>query len=94
MKPSLPFAGFLALIACVPVTGVQNPVDPLPPENACGAGDLQSLVGQDREILQTRRFRGPLRVIEAGTAVTMDFSPERLNIWLSEAGTIERVTCG
>ena len=78
----------LALAGCV------EPVPDLPPADACGAPGLQGLVGQPRSVLATMKFAGPVRVIEPGMAVTMDYSPNRLNIELDAAGRITRVTCG
>jgi hypothetical protein len=74
-------------------TGAQVP-PALPPDDACGAPGLQGLVGQPRRVLETMTFAGPVRVIEPGMAVTMDYSPNRLNIELDDEGTITRVTCG
>ena len=83
----------LAMAACVPVP--PDPVPPaLPPDDACGAPGLQGLVGQPRRVLETMKFGVPVRVIEPGMAVTMDYSPNRLNIELDDEGTITRVTCG
>ncbi len=80
----------LAVMGCVIIEPV--PADPV--ENACGASGLQGLVGQHSRVLRTIRFAGPVRIIEFGMAVTMDYSAERLNIWLDEDGFIDRVTCG
>lgn len=62
--------------------------------DACGAGSLQDLVGQDAAVLQTMKFEGPLRIIRPGQAVTMDYNPERLNIDLVGADVISIVRCG
>lgn len=83
----------VALMACVTETPPGPPVtDPLGP--VCGADGLQGLVGQPQSVLATMKFAGPTRVIEPGMAVTMDYSPSRLNIWIGEDDRIERVTCG
>ncbi len=81
-----------ALAACV-----EPPPAPLPEPPAgetCGAEALQGLVGQSRSVLDTMKFAQPTRVIGPGMAVTMDYSAARLNIWLNEAGRIDKVTCG
>lgn len=90
----------LVLLACVePLPPTPGP-QPMPPENACGAASLQYLVGQPATVLAAMTFPSPTRIIEPGMAVTMDYSPERLNIWLAEGrvlaegNVIERVTCG
>lgn len=82
----------LVLSACAPLPPDQPP--PLPPADACGASALQGLVGQPEGVLAAMTFPGPMRVIRPGMAVTMDHSPERLNIDLDAGGTITRVHCG
>ena len=83
---------FVALIACAPASDVP-PVDPLPPENACGAERYQSLVGTAVDAAQ---FAGhdTVRIIPPGTAVTMDYRPTRLNVETDTAGVITRIYCG
>ncbi len=82
----------LALWACVEVPPAPPAPDPMGP--SCGAEGLQGLVGQPRSVLATMKFAGPTRIIEPGMAVTMDYSPDRLNIWIGEDGRIGQVTCG
>lgn len=87
----------LAFAACVeggspPYPGVIVP--PMPPAGSCGAPDLQYLVGQPETVLHTMKFTGPVRIIQPGMAVTMDYSEGRLNIEINEAGKIARVSCG
>lgn len=95
-----PIPGLVALAllaACVQGGTPPNPGAPQPPEvveDACGAPGLQGLVGQDESVLAGMRFKGPMRLIRPGMAVTMDYSAERLNITLNDAGRIESVTCG
>ncbi len=88
---SMTFLLPLALIACVEVP---VPVDPAPIENACGAAELQGLVGRDAAVLQTMRFGQTVRIIRPGTAVTMDYIVERLNIEIDANEKISRVNCG
>lgn len=90
------FAAVAMVAGCVATQEVpEGPViDPLATENACGAEDLQGLVGQKASVLQTMRFSQVVRVIEPGMAVTMDFSATRLNIEVDEEGVISRVSCG
>lgn len=86
----------MALMACVlpPVPDDRVPVDPTPVENACGAEQLQGLVGRDAAVLQTMRFGQTVRIIRPGMAVTMDYAPQRLNIEIDGRETISRVSCG
>lgn len=85
----------LFLSACLPGT----PDGPLPPAdldntNACGAAEMQDLVGQPFSALAAMTFAQPMRLIRPDMAVTMDYSAERLNIVLDEADRIASVTCG
>ena len=87
-----------ALLLCVPLLGacVMDPV-PMPPDDnlsSCGAVDLQYLVGRPGVVLDGMRFSQDVRVIQYGSAVTMDYSATRLNFWLDRRDVIERVTCG
>jgi Peptidase inhibitor I78 family len=84
----------LMVSACVePAIDLQVPVEPMPIEQ-CNAAVLQGLVGQPGRVLNGMRFATDVRVIQPGMAVTMDFQPNRLNIWIAEGDVIERVTCG
>ena len=85
-----------AVAACVPVEpGTGGGVTPTPGGvNQCGALDLQYLVGAPAAELDRIRFNKPVRVIYPDTAVTMDFSADRLNFYVDASGRIMRVTCG
>jgi len=93
MKPFLALALPLALMACVAPGIDPVPINPVPLEQ-CNAAALQGLVGQPGSVLNGMRFSIDVRVIQPGMAVTMDFMPNRLNIWLGTGNVIERVTCG
>ena len=94
MKPLIPLILPLALMACVETdVDPQVPIDPMP-IGQCDAAALQGLVGQSGQVLNGMRFSTDVRVIQPGMAVTMDFSPNRLNIWLGRGNVIEQVTCG
>lgn len=87
------------LLLCAPLlvsACVMEPT-PVPPQDnlaSCGADDLQYLVGRPGVVLDGMRFSQDVRVIQYGMAVTMDYNPNRLNIWLDRRDVIERVTCG
>jgi len=83
----------LLMAACIAPAPQPTP-DPMPPITACGAGELQDLIGRNAAVLETMRFAGPLRVIRPGMAVTMDYSPNRLNIEVDAREIITRVSCG
>ncbi len=95
MRISIGVIGLVALSACT-LEDV-SPVVVDPPQSditACGAPDLQYLVGQDVAAIAAMTFAQPMRLIRPGMAVTMDFSAERLNIQLDDAEKIVAVTCG
>lgn len=84
------------LSACV-ATAEPDPIPalvPMPRETTCGAAELQDLVGQSAQRLQTMRFGVTTRIIRPGMPVTMDYSPTRLNIRVDESDKIRAVTCG
>ncbi|WP_343116448.1 I78 family peptidase inhibitor [Ostreiculturibacter nitratireducens] len=76
-----------ALSACV-----EEPVPVAP--RVCEAGDLQYLVGRPEWALEGMVFAGPVRLIRPGTAITMDYRQERLNIEIGRTGRIIQVYCG
>jgi hypothetical protein len=75
--------------------------EPVPGELAgsCRAEGLESFVGQPAtpetgsEILQKSGAK-KLRWIAHGAAVTMDYSPDRVNVKLDPQNRVEGVTCG
>ncbi len=89
-----------ALLLCAPLLVSACVMEPMPmpsPDpgpDACRASELQYLVGRPGVVLDGMRFSQDLRVIQYGMAVTMDYNPYRLNIWLDRRDVIERVTCG
>jgi hypothetical protein len=68
-------------------------------DNGCGADKLANWLGVQpsdevkAEIAATVGQR-PIRYIAPGDAVTMDFSPSRLNVELGEDGRIKLFRCG
>jgi hypothetical protein len=89
MSRTAPLLAALAFAACVPVTAPE-PVD----EDSCMASGSQNLVGQSANIIAAMTFPIGTRVIYPDTAVTSDYSPERLNIIVGRTGRIEEVSCG
>ena len=83
----------LALAACA----TNPPLDTTPAgvRDLCGAAQHQDLVGQPREAVSERSFRAErVRLISPGMAVTMDFLPDRLNIFLGEDDRVRELRCG
>lgn len=90
MPLRVPVLLWLVLAACAAPAA-----EDVPGPRACGASGLQHLIGQPEAALDALPPPdGPLRVIRPGMAVTMDFSPARLNIELDGAGRVARVFCG
>jgi len=75
-----------AMGACVPDAGEEDSR-----ASACGADALQPLVGTP---VGEHDFADGTRIIPPGTAVTMDFRSDRLNVETDEGGTITRIYCG
>lgn len=84
--------GCLAIMSCTPIAAPVAP--PMAGPDDCKASELQGLVGQDQGRLAVMKFAGPVRIIQPGMAVTMDFNPARLNIEIDAQGRISRVSCG
>ncbi|MDO5621682.1 MAG: I78 family peptidase inhibitor [Paracoccus sp. (in: a-proteobacteria)] len=81
----------LSLAACAQ-PDVVTPGQP-PASDACGASQWQVLVGQPGKALNGLTLPAPHRVIPFGSAVTMDYSPDRLNVELDRAGRVVAVAC-
>lgn len=96
LRIAVGIACLIAVPGCTTAPAPPQAPEPQPPTLAstCGADGLQSLVGQPASVLQTMRFGTTTRLIRPGMAVTMDFSPSRLNIEIDPRETITRVSCG
>ena len=86
----------LALAACATAPGPA----PMPPSGGvCQSDDLAQFAGrpatQDlgEEMLRVSGAR-IIRWVAHGMAVTMDFSPQRLTVWLTPDNRVERANCG
>ncbi|MEM1379298.1 MAG: I78 family peptidase inhibitor [Pseudomonadota bacterium] len=60
---------------------------------SCGAEDFQTFVGQDLEALTIPDDMN-VRVLRPGTAVSMEYIADRMNIHIGLDGKVSRVTCG
>ena len=90
MKASAILAASILLSACVQDTA---PL-PDPPDASCAAERLQHLVGQPDSAFDPSGLDEPVRIIHPGDAVTMDFSPQRLNVEIDADGRISAIRCG
>jgi hypothetical protein len=91
-------ATLLSLAACSAEAPPPAPTPPPPAAQGCGAEQLGAYVGQpasDEVLARIREWRGdaPIRVLKPGSAMTMDYRPERLNIFLDDKGVIEKFQC-
>jgi hypothetical protein len=91
------------LTACTQtVPGAKDEKVPMPKEasgspaaDACGARQLQRLVGRNRSEAGPAAPGQNRRIACSTCPVTMDYNPERLNIFYNErTGIIEKVSCG
>jgi hypothetical protein len=98
----------LAVAACgatnTPTASEARPASPpgeaaAPAEDGCGVSKLtayRNALPTSDVLAAIRKIVGerPLRVINPGDAVTMDYSPSRLNIETGEDGRIKTFRCG
>ncbi|MGR3493183.1 MAG: I78 family peptidase inhibitor [Shimia sp.] len=85
-------APLILLAACATI---EPPApEPAPTPDTCGLAEAQRLMGMSREQLMRTELLGAVRVIRPGDAVTMDFLPARLNIYLDASDTVTNLTCG
>jgi len=73
--------------ACAPLAAADPALQP------CGADALQAAVGEPVGAVSLPAGV-KVRIIRPGDAVTMDYSPDRLNIELDEDDRVVRVRCG
>ncbi len=79
-----------------PITaGPTMPLPPPPPEDSCKSGELQYLVGRNRSEIPVPTDPSKRRVACTSCPVTMDYRPDRLNIFFdAETGIVKEVKCG
>ncbi len=63
-------------------------------EHACAAARHGSIAGRPIEEIDTASLPMPLRVYTAGSPITMDYWPERMNIVVGADGRVSVVKCG
>ena len=93
---SLAFA--TALVGCTttpPPPQSSEPAIPSKAEDQCGARALSALVGQPVSQAPQPGANRHIRVVAEGDPVTMDYAPQRLNIYYERStGRITRIKCG
>jgi hypothetical protein len=97
MRNPAPLAA-LALSACAAAAPAGDPVHG-PTGHACRPDGLDRFVGQPASQAlgaEMQRVSGAriLQWVGHGMMVTMDFSPERLRVFLTADNRVERASCG
>ena len=89
--PALALCAGLALAACQ-----EDDTAVVTPEDACGASQYQSLVGQDEAAVMAAGITPgqKARVFGPDAVLTMDFRSDRINVELDGSGKVIRVYCG
>lgn len=82
-------ASAVALLACAPPEGTTS----VPLTGTCDAVSYSAIVGLNIAAV-TLPADLEQRVIYPDMAWTDDYRPNRLNIFVSETGTIRRISCG
>ncbi|WP_157084542.1 I78 family peptidase inhibitor [Sphingomonas pituitosa] len=90
---------FLALAGAAAGCAQQRKADPLPAMVECDANRVLDLKGKPRSPAieadaLARSGAKRIRWIEPGSAVTMDFRVDRLNLHVDKDGTITDARCG
>ncbi|THD81033.1 MAG: peptidase inhibitor I78 [Phenylobacterium sp.] len=76
-----------------PVSAVTSA--PTSPRDACGAAELQSLIGRPRTEIPAPIYPDRTRVACTTCPITEDVRPDRLNIFFdAESGLIRQIRCG
>lgn len=93
----LPLLLVLGACAATPEMRTGGPYPPQPMQ--CDAERARWAIGREASAEVVEEVRAAtqsqhVRVIHPGQAVTMDFSPVRVNIHVNERNAITRVTCG
>ncbi|MGX0974607.1 hypothetical protein ACSSVY_000303 [Roseovarius sp. MBR-51] len=68
--------------------------DTLPEENACGAAQMQTLIGTPVAAQDFSNSAAAVRILPPGAMMTMDHRPDRLNVEHDADGVITRIWCG
>ena len=84
-----------ALSACAAHPDKGEPAPPPPGEDECRASEHQNLIGRPKSEIPATPAGATWRVACTTCAVTMDYNPQRMNIFFDEAtGVVKKVTCG
>lgn len=87
----------LLLAACSETsttTVIPKSTFPIGADDTCGAAKEVTLIGQPAAAARNLARKAPYRVLEPNGVMTLEFSAERLNIRVNEAGRITELFCG
>ena len=95
MRVMLCGLALLALVACMPEDKTADGGVTVAPQEAsnCSLEKYEKLVGKSVYILNLRSD-DTIRILKPNSVATMDYRPERTNIYTDENGTIIKVSCG
>lgn len=92
--PRFPFVISLAALSVLALLSACQPhEDVMRPDATCAASKYETLIGTPADAADFSAEK-LVRIIAPGTAVTMDYRADRLNVETDEAGIITRVYCG
>lgn len=100
LLPLYALAATLSLGACATTPAPVHTGGPYPPQDMqCDADRARWAIGREAtaEVVEEVRAAtrsSQVRVIAPGQAVTMDYSPVRVNIHVSDRNAITSITCG
>lgn len=90
--------GLLALSGCARIAERFTPEDPTAPltrpNDSCDSAQYRRYIGQSSAELYDLVMVGPVRMIPAGSAVTADHNPVRVNFDIDVNGVISGIWCG
>ena len=93
-EPAAPASPAPAPTPAAPPSAAPLPPPPSP-KDACGAAELQNLVGRPRTEIPVPVHPDRQRVACTTCPVTQDFRPERLNFFFdAQTGLIREIRCG
>ena len=95
MRPLILFVTAATLLqACDMTMFTTQPVAPPVDLSSCSAEGMRVLIGREVSLLPDGGGWSSHRVIYPGQAVTQDFSPTRLNLYVNADGIVQSLNCG
>lgn len=88
----------MLLAACVETstttTVAPKSAFPIGADDTCGAASYVSLIGQPAADAKAISRRNPVRVLEEGGIMSLEYNASRLNFRTSAAGRVSELFCG